>query len=398
MPALKNAPAGEHVPLTMADFEEACKYAIRVSDEISSYSKLADNREDIPLLERDEVVLGDLLGSGGFNNVYEVHAVELIEGGPHMKVTSTPSQMTLRKIIEKRGNGELAVKFLNESCKLSSEDYCNGAADLLLETRYLSALSSYPHPHIIRLHAVAAAGPDGFSTGAEGAYFLVLDRLADTLDGRLEVWKELERRKRANLTPEFELQLKALFVKQIQVGVELASALSHLHKLRIIFRDLKPDNVGFDANGVLKLFDFGLAKELDARQKNATGGMYDMSGATGSRRYMAPEVARSEPYHLSADIYSYGVLLWEVFTLEKAFWDMTLEDHHLRVVVGEERPKLSRKWSIMLQTLLQGCMLGAGGKRPPAKQIQKLLAQELESYSKEHNIRIARARRSASMY
>lgn len=86
---------------------------------------------------------------------------------------------------------------------------------------------------------MAAAGADGFSTGAEGAYFLVLDRLRDALDGRLEVWKELERRKKANLSPEFELHLKALFVKQIQVGMDLASALAHLHKLRIIFRDLK---------------------------------------------------------------------------------------------------------------------------------------------------------------
>lgn len=78
-----------------------------------------------------------------------------------------------------------------------------------------------------------------FSTGAEGAYFLVLDKLTETLDSRLEVWKELARRKKANLTPEHELHLKALFVKQLQVGVNLISALAHLHKLRIIFRDLK---------------------------------------------------------------------------------------------------------------------------------------------------------------
>lgn len=222
--------------LTLEDYQEASKYAIRVSQEISSYSKLADNRDGIPLLERDEVVLGDLLGSGGFNNVYEVHAIELVAQADGEQYS--PSQQQSRRVLAKRGS-ELAVKFLNETCKTSSEDYCNGAADLLLETRYLSALASYPHPNIIRLHGVAAAGADGFSTGAEGAYFLVLDRLRDTLDGRLEVWKELERRKRANLTPEFELHLKALFVRQVSVGMDLASALSHLHKLRIIFRDLK---------------------------------------------------------------------------------------------------------------------------------------------------------------
>lgn len=224
----------------VVDFEEASKYALRVSKEVSAYSKLADNRDGIPLLERDEVVLGDLLGSGGFNNVYEVHTIELMPDGtgPYSHLTSTPSQVNARRMLAKRAT-DLAVKFLNETCKLSSEDYANGAADLLLETRYLSTLASYPHPNIIRLHGVAAAGPEGFATGAEGAYFLVLDRLSDTLDGRIEVWKELKRRKKANMTHEFELHLKAMFVKQLQVGVDLASALAHLHKLRIIFRDLK---------------------------------------------------------------------------------------------------------------------------------------------------------------
>eukprot|EP00548_Thalassiothrix_antarctica_P006020 CAMPEP_0194131046 /NCGR_PEP_ID=MMETSP0152-20130528/1893_1 /TAXON_ID=1049557 /ORGANISM="Thalassiothrix antarctica, Strain L6-D1" /LENGTH=161 /DNA_ID=CAMNT_0038825699 /DNA_START=30 /DNA_END=515 /DNA_ORIENTATION=+ len=149
--------------LTAEDFQEASKYAIRVSKEISNYSKLVNNLEGIPLLQRDEVILGDLLGSGGFNNVYEVYAIELIEGGPNASKISTPAQKASRQSLAKRGGG-LAVKFLNESCKKSSEDYCNVAADLLLETRYLSALHTYYHPNIIRLHGVAAAGPDGFST------------------------------------------------------------------------------------------------------------------------------------------------------------------------------------------------------------------------------------------
>lgn len=50
-------------PLSSTDLQEASNYAIRVSKEISSYSKLADNRDGIPLLERNEVVLGDLLVS-----------------------------------------------------------------------------------------------------------------------------------------------------------------------------------------------------------------------------------------------------------------------------------------------------------------------------------------------
>lgn len=153
---------------------------------------------------------------------------------------------------------------------------------------------------------------------------------------------------------------------------------------------LQPDNVGFDATGVLKLFDFGLAKELDTRQKNSTG-LYEMSGATGSRRYMAPEVARSEPYHLSADIYSYGILLWEVLSLEKAYWEMSVDEHKSKLVGAggdAERPKINtKKWSVLVQSLLTGCWHVDASQRPVAKQIVKMLHQEMESFCKEHSIR-----------
>lgn len=55
----------------------------------------------------------------------------------------------------------------------------------------------------------------------------------------------------------------------------------------IIYRDLKPDNIGFDVRGDVKLFDFGLSRELPERKLD--DGTYHMTGDTGSPRYMAPE-------------------------------------------------------------------------------------------------------------
>lgn len=255
--------------------------------------------------------LGEKLGKGGFNSVYELEKIELDESSP-----CSDEQRRQRSAVAHSLQRKLAVKFLNESAmgnsnvsaqakdvfdsplrpfliKLCVKEFCNGAADLLLEAKYLSALSNHPHPSIISLHGVAAAGAAGFATGQMGGYFLVVDRLYDTLDKRIDVWKELKRRKLRHSSPTNIKLLQAMFLQRLQVACDICSAIRHLHNLKVVFRDLKPDNVGFDFEGRVKLFDFGLAKELDPLQRTPDG-MYEMSGGTGSRRFMAPEVALGE--------------------------------------------------------------------------------------------------------
>jgi serine/threonine protein kinase len=76
----------------------------------------------------------------------------------------------------------------------------------------------------------------------------------------------------------------------------------------------KPDNVGFDASGEVKLFDFGLAKRLDPNDKTENQ-LYLLTGNTGSLRYMAPEVALCEAYDHRVDAYSFGILFWQICSL-----------------------------------------------------------------------------------
>jgi serine/threonine protein kinase len=366
------------LPLDLDVCQKASRYATRVCQEMTKRSGLIkDLKVDcIPYFERDEVMpyLGEKLGKGGFNSVYELDKIELDESSP-----CSEEQRQQRSAVAHSLQRKLAIKFLNESAMANSNEFCNGAADLLLEAKYLSALSNHPHPSIIALHGVAAAGSAGFATGQMGGYFLVVDRLYDTLDKRIDIWKELKRRKMRHSSPTNIKLLQAMFLQRLQVACDICSAIRHLHNLKIVFRDLKPDNVGFDFEGRVKLFDFGLAKELDPLQRTPDG-MYEMSGGTGSRRFMAPEVALGEPYNLAADIYSFAILFWELVALEKAFGKLSQEDHKEKVIQNNERPPLRREWKPDIQFILQNCWKRNPRERTNAKDLYKQLKEQVNVY------------------
>jgi serine/threonine protein kinase len=80
-------------------------------------------------------------------------------------------------------------------------------------------------------------------------------------------------------------------------NARLAKALEYVYSKNIIFRDVKPRNIGFDARSTVKLFDFGLARDVK---------LYRLKGKAKLPLYMAPEVALSEEeYGLPADVYSH---------------------------------------------------------------------------------------------
>jgi len=367
------------IPLDLDVCQKASRYATRVCQEMTKRSSLIkDLKKDcVPYFERDEIIpfLGDKLGKGGFNSVYELEKIELDESSP-VSDDQRQQRLTILKNIDRK---LLAVKFLNESAMANSNEFCNGAADLLLEAKYLSAISNHPHPSIISLHGVAAAGAAGFATGQMGGYFLVVDRLYDTLDKRIDIWKELKRRKLRHSSPANIKLLQAMFLQRLHVATDICGAIRHLHNLKIVFRDLKPDNVGFNFEGRVKLFDFGLAKELDPLQKTADG-FYEMSGGTGSRRFMAPEVALGQPYNLSADVYSFSILFWELVALEKAFGKLSQEEHRETVIKKDDRPPLKRDWRPAIQHILQNCWKRNPRERTNAQELYKQLKEQVDSY------------------
>ena len=75
--------------------------------------------------------------------------------------------------------------------------------------------------------------------------------------------------------------LHRIWMERFTVARDVASAMQYLHNQYIVYRDLKPDNIGFDSDGVLKMFDFGLAKRVTSADKTDDD-LFNLTGNTGT--------------------------------------------------------------------------------------------------------------------
>jgi serine/threonine protein kinase len=145
-------------------------------------------------------------------------------------------------------------------------------------------------------------------------------------------------------------------------------------------RDLKPDNIGFDHRGEVKLFDFGLAKELDdSILAGSSSDFYELTGNTGSLRYMAPEVALKVPYNLSADVYSFGLLLWQICSLALPYDGMNRAEYFEYVVQGSDRPTLDPTWSTLIRVLLKRSWDPSPSRRPVMSAVRQGIKSEISA-------------------
>ena len=137
-------------------------------------------------------------------------------------------------------------------------------------------------------------------------------------------------------------------------------------------------------DGTVKVFDFGLARIIENASVDCDD-VYQMSGETGSLRYMAPEVADGLPYNYSADVYSFGIIFWELNSGKKPFDGLNRESFYERIVHGGERPALSRKWPQELTTLMTECWDADMHNRPKFRgileRLDAMLAKEKGSSS-----------------
>lgn len=151
------------------------------------------------------------------------------------------------------------------------------------------------------------------------------------------------------------------YKKLSRIFAQTALAISHLHSLNIIHRDLKPENILLDQNLNAKVCDFGMA---------ASGGPgICRSTFCGTYEYMAPEVFEGEGYGGEADIWSLGVLLYEIFHGQapftgKSVFQIYRKIHNTKLLIRQDVEK-------DVATLIKSILVLEPGKRPI---IDKVLA------------------------
>ena len=130
----------------------------------------------------------------------------------------------------------------------------------------------------------------------------------------------------------------------LEIAIQIASALSAAHASGIVHRDIKPDNVMIRADGIVKVLDFGLAKltELQSGNVGPASLLNTQEGLVmGTTHYMSPEQARGLPVDARTDIWSLGVVLYEMIGGHLPFGGATNSDV-IASILGREPTNLSK--------------------------------------------------------
>ncbi|KAF8394683.1 hypothetical protein HHK36_020900 [Tetracentron sinense] len=169
--------------------------------------------------------------------------------------------------------------------------------------------------------------------------------------------------------------------RRVHIALDIARGINYLHHCNppIIHRDLKSSNLLVDKNWTVKVGDFGLSRlKLETYLITKTG--------KGTPQWMAPEVLRNEPSDEKSDVYSYGVILWELVT-EKIPWD-NLNSMQVIGAVGfmDQRLEIPKDLDPQWVSIIESCWHSEPHRRPTFQELLEMLKDLQRQYTAQSQV------------
>ncbi len=218
-------------------------------------------------------------------------------------------------------NRDVALKVLQSSDTASDLD----RKEILNEARASSALN---HPNICVVYE------------------------AGEVDGRVYIAMEyIEGKQLSEVIPRTGLSTDIT----IRYGLQLADALAHAHSHGVVHRDLKPSNIMVTSDGRIKLLDFGLARPIPMNEAGSTASLVYGEKLAGTLPYMAPEILTGSVAQASSDIWSFGVILYEMVASRHPFRGRT-EFELSSAIIHDPAPTLPDHVGAQLSVIVNRCL------------------------------------------
>ncbi|WHY68667.1 Stk1 family PASTA domain-containing Ser/Thr kinase [Neobacillus sp. SuZ13] len=242
------------------------------------------------------------------------------------------------KVLEMIGGGGMANVYLAHDMILDREvavkmlrlDFVNDEEFIRRFHREAQSATSLTHPNIVSIYDVGEE---------DSLYYIVMEYVnGQTLKQYIN--------QHASLRVE----------KALDIMMQLTSAISHAHQNHIIHRDIKPHNILIDRNGNVKITDFGIAMALSATSITQT------NSVLGSVHYLSPEQARGGMANRKSDIYSLGIVMFEILTGRLPFSGESAVSIALKHLQSET-PSV-RRWNSNIPQSVENIVLKATAKDP----------------------------------